>query len=453
MRLSDSIFGVGLICVVAGACDGAGSDPVSQDVGGLPDASPDSAEVSAETSDVAVDSAIDTTTADTTPADTRPSEELPETQLYCEPNPCAEVPTAGCSRDRTAAVEVTASCAEGADGPLCSYAPGPLELCELGPCVLGACIDMTDRCDWPYTERISYVTEIRFQGEPACCHDFDGDGVVDNAFGTLMAQLAPAIGSFDDWMTANIDGHHMNLLFDIMGLDEPLTDPIDDPSIDVIGYESNFDNVVFVDPKTGLSSVKLKLLSFLDEIDWIPRNHAVGRIDQGHISVRDGRLGFVFFLNDQVVELLVEDMHFEGDLSLGPNGKGFAIDGDGGRGARLWGRVTRDSFLTAMNGEFQWNCCTAFAVEDGEAPLNLAENRCNTPVSSCEETPGLCTALADPDTCNLLFTLLAPDLDADGDGTKESMSLGFHFKATSGSIGWMESCGPAPTDPNFPGND
>jgi len=435
------ILGFFLVAAVSGACE---EDAATAPRDGL--VADDTREAPAE-----VQSSDASDTAGT--SDASANEDAPETRLGCEGNPCADLPRAGCSLDRTAQIAFEPTCSEGADGPVCSNPAGELQLCEAGPCVLGACIDMTDPCDWPYTDRISIVTEIRFQSDTPCCHDFDGDGTADNAFADLMAQLAPAFGDFDLWIGSQIDGHHMNWLFDFMGVGEPLTNPIEAKSIDVIIYESNFDNVVFIDPSTGMSQVMLKYLSFQDEHDWIPRNYAVGSITNGHVRASDGRLGFIYFLDDEPVELLVEDMHFEGDVTLGPNGKGFAIDGNDGQGATLWGHISRDSFLTAMNGNFQWECCTAFSVEDGEVPLNIAGNRCNTPISSCEESAGFCSGLADLNTCNLVFTLLDAqlDVDSDGDGVKDAMSVGFHFKATSGAIGWEQNCGPAPTDPNYTG--
>jgi len=399
---------------------------------------------------VAVDSAVATDSVSATDIESPPA----DVAVLCQPNPCTTPPPSGCSVDRGAETTYAAvgDCTVVSGAEQCDYAPGPCTLCSGGPCLLGACFDLGgDRCAWPYTDRVSYISEIRFQGEPACCHDFDGDAQVDNHLGTYLAQIAPVIGDWDDYLANEISGNHnMNLLLDFMGLDEPLTDPINDPFVDVIGYEANFDGEVFVEPATGNAELMLKMLSFITEESFMPRDRAVARIDQGHITASDGRLAIVNFgFDDAKVELLIEDMHFEGDVSVGPNGRGLVLDGDGGRGARLWGRVARKSLLDWMNAEFHWGCCTVYAEEDHRYPLDPATATCNTAVTPCSEEAGLCAALTDPDTCESLMALLDLDIDSDGDGENDAMSVGLHFKATSARIGWIEGCGPAPTDPNF----
>ena len=103
--------------------------------------------------------------------------------------------------------------------------------------------------------------------------------------------------------------------------------------------------------------------------------------------------------------------------------------------------------LDWMNAEFHWGCCTVYAEEDHRYPLDPATATCNTAVTPCSEEAGLCAALTDPDTCESLMALLDLDIDSDGDGENDAMSVGLHFKATSARIGWIEGCGPAPTDP------
>jgi len=388
-------------------------------------------------------------TADTSAADLVPPV---DTAVPCQPNPCASPPPAHCSVDRTAAVHSveTGVCSVVEGAQACDYPDGPATVCAQGPCVGGACLDLVgDKCTWPYTDRISYVTRMRFTGEPACCHDFDGDGEVDNRFGNMLAVVAPVF-DYDASLAAQIAGHHMNLLLDFMGLDEPLADPIDDPQVDLVGYAGNFDGVVFVEPTTGMSMMKLKLSSFLDETSFLPRNRLAGRIDRGHLTAWDGRLAFVAFgPHDEIVELRFDDVHMDGEVRLGPNGKGLVIGGDEGRGARVWGHVTRQSLLEWLNAEFLGACCSTFSEADGGVPIDPLRAICHTPEPGCEEEPGMCSALADPGSCDTFMQIFSLDIDSDGDGENDAMSFGMHLEATSGQVGWIEGCGPAPTDPDY----
>ncbi|MCC6621702.1 MAG: hypothetical protein IT385_10635 [Deltaproteobacteria bacterium] len=402
------------------------------------------------------DSATDTAPADTIRLEVTPDATSTDTTspvdaaLPCQPNPCTSPPPDHCSVDRTAEVAHVAtgvcSLVEGVEA--CDYPDGPATICAGGPCVVGSCLDLAgDKCTWPFTDRISYVSEMRFTGEPACCHDLDGDGTVDNNFGNMLAAVAPVF-DYDANLRDQIAGHHMNLLLDFMGLDEPLADPIDDPQVDLVGYAANFDGVVFVDPATGMSSMKLKLSSFLDETTFLPRNRLAARIEGGRLTGWDGRLALVSFgPHDEIVELRFDDVHIEGEVRLGPNGKGLVIDGDEGRGARLWGHVTRQSLLEWLDAEYLQACCSTFSEADGGVPVDPITGTCHTPETKCEEQLGICQALADPGSCATLMLLFSLDVDSDGDGERDAMSFGMRIKATSGQVGWIEGCGPAPTDP------
>ena len=156
-------------------------------------------------------------------------------------------------------------------------------------------------------------------------------------------------------------------------------------------------------------------------------------------------LGF----DDAPTELVIERMGLAADVSLGPNGAGFDITGDGGRGGRLWGEVSRDGFLAALNTEFQYTCpCTLYSEDDGRAPIDIANNQCNEPESRpCEETEGICQALSDRDLCAGLLALLSADLDTDGDGINDALSVGMHFRATSAKVDWIQGCTAPPIEP------
>ncbi len=369
----------------------------------------------------------------------------------CAPNPCTEAPLATCNYDRTAVETVTlpgrCSVVDGAAS--CDYDEAQ-ELCPDGPCVLGGCVAVTDKCLWPYTPRVSYVTHLAFQSDEPCCHDFDGDGDDDNRFGDVLATVAPFIGSVDELLAKQIADRKMNMLLDFHGIDEPLADPVDDTRVDTLGYGGGFDAVRFVEPSTGLATFMLKLSSFVQEDEFIPRIRLAGSIDDGRWSGLDGRLSFILLgFEDAPTELVIERMGLAADVSLGPNGAGFDITGDGGRGGRLWGEVSRDGFLAALNTEFQYTCpCTLYSEDDGRAPIDIANNQCNEPESRpCEETEGICQALSDRDLCAGLLALLSADLDTDGDGINDALSVGMHFRATSAKVDWIQGCTAPPIEP------
>lgn len=366
----------------------------------------------------------------------------------CEPNPCVTPPTPTCAYDRTAVSGWVSpgvcSVVEGAAH--CEYLEAR-EPCPEGPCVLGGCLEVADKCEWPYSPHISYVAELKFGSEVPCCHDYTGDGVPDNKFGEVLAAVEPFIGNIDDYVAGQIAERKLNMLLDIQGLDAPKASPLDDAEVDVLGYESGFDALPFVDPATGLASMMMRLSTFLPEGHLIPRIRAAGRIEQGRITTQDGRLAFILLgFDDAPTELVVNRMGFEGAMSPGPNGDGFNIDGVGGGLARLWGEVDRKTFLASLNAEFQYSCpCTVFSRDDGQVPIDIESDTCNTPESHpCEDNSGICQALSDAVLCPTFLALLGADIDTDGDGENDALSLGIRFRATSAKVAWIQGC-PGPT--------
>ncbi len=118
----------------------------------------------------------------------------------CSPNPCSQSPL-----DRTCAGTIAGPASEPG---VCTVAPQKAPLCTYLPisgsesvdcaastsvCSEGACVPTGAPESYVFSSDVTYLDHVTFAGAD-CCWDFTDDGVVDNQLGALFTAIAASLG-------------------------------------------------------------------------------------------------------------------------------------------------------------------------------------------------------------------------------------------------------------------
>ncbi len=364
-------------------------------------------------------------------------------------DPCAEVscetpPSTACNGDRSGwtAWSDTGTCAAGA----CSYSSTEGE-CAVGEsfCTLGECMTHEAFCVLDDSRRWSYVTKLAGgnQSDPdangvvtdACCFDFDGDGDIDNRLGEIFWQNRALLGDIKAVAATNIARGLLSIVFEVRGL-EDATEPLNAPVVDVIGASGSG---LPSGTELGMGTTGIKSRTFLED-SGLPRGFFTGSIvdglleaDGGQALVPTGGTNVQSLLGDQ--DLVMYHLKVRGRVAIGPNGHGLTMSGEGDDpGLRYAGLMPARSFYELMNATVETECQCAL-YEPGVPAIDPTTGICNTPISAeCDGGEPYCNALTGP-LCSAFMSLFAPDIDSEGDGQLDSLSVGFWVEATSVDIG------------------
>jgi len=392
---------------------------------GAPACDSASSQVADTVNDADVVDANDDAGADTAQRDTAEDD-------TATPDPCAEVacdspPEARCELHRASlTVAGDGSCAVDDDGaPACEYATADEPCGEGGVCILDRCETVPSLCDFPFGARISGLTLFTLggqsgeidpdTGEPtdACCFVLDGDGTTDNAFGEIWKDLEPFFGTASDFFSALL-GRAPTAL-DFHGVDSLE----DDPAVDLIGYIGY--------PADG--AIRPLALGFQPGT-MLPPIAMAGRIEGGVFYADDGYYRFAIGVEGSQVFLEVSNLRAELALTEADDGSGqLAIGpvGDAPAG-RISGTTSRADVFGAFNRGALQNCtCTTFGGDDDAPVIDMTTYAC-IPVTeqTCTESDAWCRYTTNPLYCEALVSLFdRDDVDTDGDGTDDAISVGF----------------------------
>ncbi len=345
----------------------------------------------------------------------------------CDPDPCLDAAASHCDVYRTALVSHPSTCTAVDGMPVCERAQvsAPCEAGEL--CLDRACTPVASRCEFPIVGQLAVTTWIDFgdqalfpdpatcEREDACCRDWDGDGFIDNALGDTFRELATILGpSAAIWEGVVARGPP---LLELRGVD----DWADDPEVELIGYAGSQyrpdDGTVVVgadgfEPGTNLPPVS----------GW-------GRIEGGVLHVEDGYLRTVVGPPHAPVVMEYRQLHVEARVTPDGEHGGFAADGvAGARGAKVSGLIARDAIFTGLN-QHGFDFCRCISFDDVDEPfIDLAAGQCHPPESraptdGCVESDSLCELLEGP-FCDFLVARFQPDIDTNGDGRFDAISVG-----------------------------
>ena len=321
-------------------------------------------------------------------------------------------------------------------------------------CIGGACVPPVPDPHAYVTDAMtrwsSYVWAVQlpalFEPDPElCCFDYNGDGVVDDAFGTILGLMttlgSDPVGSVD----SALENGELVKVFDWRELAGDLV--AGDVQLSIFDGLWT-DSTIHADRIVGLGHVAFRRSSFgpfgaLDQLN-------AGTVASGLVEVTGNQftlaLPWIFMDSDMVSVHLLEP-RLEAPVVFGEplqdSGLGLStVDEDRGPshtpqivgGGKLGGVITADEMLTHMDNFYRQ--CACAGVNPGDPVLEWGENSSAlTFDTSCTDNTGD-PSLCDPDdpcsdldmVCGLIGIFGGTlDVDLDGTGINESWSIGLRL--------------------------
>lgn len=382
----------------------------------------------------------------------------------CAPNPCTTPPGPRCDGETVVTSSGTGTCtANGATAACSAYTEVRTDCTGDTPiCAGGACVAAGDACDYEFDERVSYVTEIKVVGASDCCFDFGGPNANnDNALGNLLGEggtisLIPNV-NFDVNATlseqicadptATCTEAGLVLLLETKGI----TDVANQAGVTVHGFYGSDDDGDLANNRDGSGVFNAQPASFIEgtATPIIAFNNA--KIENGILTAGPSLFTLNIPLLGANLSLSVEETRFEGEVALGPNGKGLSIGGTAG--AKLGGLVVLADLAAEFNSFLETTCACIDKTDPTKdyvyVTTGTAADKANFNIkqklaadSTCTgEGQSVCQSIeGNGNILGLAGGFIAPDIDRDLDGIRESLSIGVRIKGTSGTIADVEMC-------------
>jgi len=355
----------------------------------------------------------------------------------CQPNPCTLPPAAVCDGQTARTWEPMGVCEPSPYGgaPHCTYLVAGEDSCaDQGlVCATGKCVPPDDPTNYEPGPSASYVTELHVanqQGNPVCCFDLDGDGTIDNALGDLLDSASSLLGGasgVDEDLAAAIQSGDLAMIFEWKGLDVPPgggngTLPEDD-AVEVNLFQGS--GGTYAGSLDGNGTWTVTPGSFIPGTAQPAGAVGAGSIVLGGAHVGPGNITLPLPLLGVVTDIQIAPSYMEGTTFWGANLVGLdVLDG------KLGGAVPIAAVYAAFNAYVD-DMCPCLGLTDGLiTPTSDGGGQCNEAPGFCGDSS--CDQLAQ--ICPFVVSMIAPDLDVDGDGTYDSLSVGLTFEAVSTNI-------------------
>ena len=242
--------------------------------------------------------------------------------------------------------------------------------------------------------------------------DLNGDGVIDNKLGSIISLIASQGGDFNVNESVNQEIADGNLLL---------------VSRVVVDQFGNDDEVLAQVLQANVVGGATPIFDGNDEVALDPNTpqdlFLCGRIVNNTLEAGPANLGIVF----PIPEIGTLDITLERAQLIGN------VTADGMVDMMLGGGLSKEEIETNLyptvlewlNGEIAADPTGSLAT----TVLDLLDNNCEPTIAGCDPAPAGCaedTVIhVDELKCNaLLNSALAPDVDIDGDGVKDLISLG-----------------------------
>lgn len=275
----------------------------------------------------------------------------------------------------------------------------------------------------------SFMTSIIIPEQPTCCFDFNGDGVIDNKIGALLA-TAKSLGFDVNTGIANaIDAGTLVNLFGFSNFENAMYDP----TLDLSFYKGTDTDLNILPNLQGLGEfyVLAESLNTQGQPRW---GFASARVRAGFLEAFDGEfdLDFPDLLDE--VRIPVAQGRIEAAVLPGANlAAGGTVTLDEGK---MGGVVLRDEFFDSLNAASNACFCLSRNVYDRETDGGYSCNSVTEDEVACMNATSGCRFLASKTYCGLLGTAIsnAVDVDTDNDGKNDSYSFGATFTGVGASI-------------------
>ncbi len=430
------------------ACD-SDSNPGTTDTGAGVDATTDTgggADVTSPEEDGAAGDAAEDTATDAGPADTAQDTAPPDP---CDPNPCT-AKAAECVGTVATTYTAPGTCTAVDGAATCEFAKDTETDCTTDGkvCSNGACVDGGDPSAYTFSGQASFVSGMRIPSPDTdpCCFDYTDDGAPDNALGTLLDSLSGLLGDSDvnGMIQSSIEDGTIAILLEYVGLD----DATSDDSLTMNGFYGAYasldanGNPDYATALTGEGHFTADASSFIEGTAVPLISFAGAKIEAGVLQAGPSLFTLNFPLMGMVLSASVSGTQVEATVTANANGKGLDFTD-----AKLGGYVKGEDLASAVNAIA--NGCDCLGLTTDLITFNpLATEpklacdpaaQADVDANTCTDADGsICTGLAGYVgtgglVCTGLF-LLAMDVDSDGNGKADSISVGVRLDGVAATI-------------------
>ena len=283
-------------------------------------------------------------------------------------------------------------------------APEPSECAVTPGCEPG------DPSEYDFDVPATFVNGMTVEEDKLVGGDVDGDGRVDNALGGFLGEVGRLVASLD------INQQYVNTIQDgrlVFGLTWPsLT--VGQDIRDVQDVELHFLPLSDVDGDPLRTDRFRALEEGFIEGSRTPRSRFAARIEEGVLTTEPGQFDMPFPIGQVILDLSLENVTIEGKVVV--DELGIALDDVG-----LSGGFSVDKLVGLLNDFLVSDECSC---ADIDAPL-ISLDGClgEADASACVDEKAICASLVA--SCGLLGQILLgnADLDIDGDGTNDALSV------------------------------
>ena len=275
----------------------------------------------------------------------------------------------------------------------------------------------------------SVMTELIVQGtaeDPVCCFDYTGDGNIDNALGVGIAGFQQLEG-INASIKGNIEDGSLDLVLEPDGLEALDNDDAFTTNFYVGAHDGEFTtfapsaNPVLINPASFDEGAQPQA--------YLPGASVTG----GALVAGPGSVEIQVVLFDAPLSLTISQARIEADVDAANS----ALDATGVSLAsgKLGGVVKKSDIFNAFNNLAASPACTCLGL--GADPLvNLETAACNANADTAAcETEGQTACVEVVGACDYLAAIdLLTDVDLDGDGTADSVSIGLAYSASGAEI-------------------
>ena len=275
----------------------------------------------------------------------------------------------------------------------------------------------------------SFMTSIIIPETATCCFDYNGDGVIDNKIGQLLATARNLGFDVNNGVAQAIEAGELVNIFGFSNFGNAEYDP----TLDVVflkGTDSDFD---FAPNLLGLGDfyVLVESLNTQSQPKW---TFGSARVRAGVLEAYDGEFDLDFpDLLDQVRIPVVQGRVKATVLPGAEFTAGGRVTLDEGE---LGGVVLRDEFFDSLNDASIACSCLSRAVYDRQPNGGYVCNSSASDANACAGMSSGCQFLASSTYCGLLGTAIsnAVDVDTDGDNVPDSYSFGATFTGVGAKV-------------------
>jgi hypothetical protein len=274
----------------------------------------------------------------------------------------------------------------------------------------------------------SVVSDLYIEGTASCCFDMTGDGSPDNGLGVLLTSVGQLEG-LNESVAESIASGDLTIIVEHAGLTDLAGGSFtanfwlgerDDTSSPINAAGSNG---VMIDPES------------IDQGTQPTAYLPMGELAGGSVTAGPGTVNLAIAIVGLNLNLLISNAKISADVDLDNTSLEGGVALTNGK---LGGYVLADDIISAVNSVA--STCECLGLE-GELLEKDASGiyQCATPdTAGCDENVSEeSTCLTLVDQCALLALLpdLSTDVDVNGDGVNDAVSVGATFTAAGAIIG------------------